>query len=260
MKKGIPWLNLLLAVLVLASCEKESKKSQIQVPLSEADRKMREQDMPLLQASPGDQWVYTISSFVPAAAYPEAPEERKSSSQVTLTFMGKRKASPELPETSCFRTSSAHFPDVLEFIDARDEVILMCGSLLQSEKPSLSWYPRPFPLVSAGMKAGMVVMESKSPDGKQSRKIEVIARENITVPAGRFRCIRFLTTSNDNGIETRKTMWYAPQHWIVREETIQYIGSKLMSRELRELTTLTRVAESKAASEGSGAAQPSGGK
>jgi hypothetical protein len=260
MKHGFPLLIFLSGIGLLASCDNDAPQNEVKIPLPTVDGELRAQDTPLLRAEAGDQWTYTIQSFVPAKAYPEELEERKSAHNITLTFMGTQRAAPELPETLCWKTSSSHFPDVLEFIEDRGDLILVRGTLLKSEKPKLHWFAQPIPLVGAGMKPGMVLMESKSKDGKRSHKIEVIARETIRVPAGSFRCIRFLSTINDNGIESRRTMWYAPQNWIVREETIQYIGSKLMSRELRELTSLTRVTPASTSPSGDATTQPSGGK
>jgi hypothetical protein len=241
MKQGTTVILLVSAIFALSACgEKEQEKQQIKVPSSDADRAQREKDIPLLQVKKGDVWVYAVQLTIPAGVNLENPEEVNRKYEMTRTYIGTHQPSPDVKEVQCFEVTIPGSPTLKEFVEIRDEVILLHGSLVESEPPRLIWYKHPVPFVVAGMKPGTAFPEFKTENESVVRNTDVIAREEITVPGGTFSCIRLLTTGQDSGIEIRKTLWYAPQHGIIREETSRYVGEKLLYRETQELARFTK--------------------
>lgn len=241
MKQGTTVILLASAVLSLAACgEKKAAKQQINIPTSDADRAQREKDTPLLRVKKGDAWVYSVQLFIPAGANIDNPKEVNQRYEMTRTYIGTNQPSPDVKEAQCFEVTIPGSPTMKEFVEIRDDVILLLGSLVESDPPRLIWHSQPVPFLVAGMKPGTAFPEIKTTDESLVRNTDVIAREEVTVPAGTFSCIRLLMTGQDSGIEIRKTLWYAPQHGIIREESSRYVGEKLLYRETQELTRFTK--------------------
>lgn len=225
----------------LSGCgKKEEKKPEVVLPSEDADRAQREKDMPLLEVTKGDLWTYGVRLHIPAGVNPQNPEEVNREYKLTRRYIGSVQASPDLKEAQCFEVHAPDTPVTKELVEIRKDAILLLGSITESEKPQLMWYAKPIPFIVAGMKPGTAFPELATENKALVRKLDVIAREDITVPAGKFNCIRLLTTGRDGAIEMRKTLWYAPQHGIIREETSRYMEDKLLYREEQELVSFVK--------------------
>jgi len=223
-----------LVALLLFSCDRE--KSTNPPPSATAVDQSATADMPILPVKTGDSWIYDVSLEIPAGVSTTNAAEVKSKHQRTRTYLGKIAAAENLPETDCFEVTTPGYPSEREFVDIRNDCVLMRGSMTlhpQGSKPL--WLKTPVPFVIAGMKAGTALPEIKSESAKMSRKIQVIARETITVPGGNYATIRILTTGNDGDIELRNTVWFSPGYGIVRQEKTRYSREKLLYREIQEL-------------------------
>jgi hypothetical protein len=244
MKQGISIPILLSLVLALAGCrEKTAKQHTIKVPASGADLAQREKDIPLLRVRKGDTWAYAVQLNIPAGVNLENPEEVNREFEMTRTYIGTHQPSPDVKEAQCFVVTIPGSPTMKEYVEIRDEVILLLGSVVEAEPPRLLWFAKPVPFIVAGMKPGTAFPEFKTENEAIVRNTDVIAREDVVVPAGTFSCIRLLTTGHDSGVEIRKTLWYAPQHGIIREEISRYVGEKLLYRETQELVRFAKGAE-----------------
>jgi hypothetical protein len=109
-----------------------------------------------------------------------------------------------------------------------------------SETAHPLWLDPPVPFVIAGMRPGTELPEIKDAQGAVTRKTQVIAREDVTVPAGKFASIRILTTGTDGDMELRLTRWFSPGNGIIREEKTRYRKEKLIFRETQELKEILR--------------------
>ena len=221
-------------LLILPACD-SSKKST-------ADEKTPEvtapdqPDVPILPARKGDVWIYEVRLEIPADITSPGAVAVDETHQRTRTYLGKIAAAKGLPEVDCFEVSIPGFPSEREFVDILNDRILMRGSLImRPETTQPVWLDHAIPFVIAGMKPGTETPEIQSPGGALSRKIQVIAREDIKVPAGTFPAIRLLMTGMDGDLEIRRTIWFSPKTGIVREEKSRYRLGKLIFRETQQL-------------------------
>ncbi|MDP3850061.1 MAG: hypothetical protein Q8Q59_06145 [Luteolibacter sp.] len=222
---------------LLAACDSKPAK---ETP-SPSTKAARISDTPLLPVKAGDSWIYQVKLGIPAGVSSAGAAEVSTEHLRTRTYLGKISAAEGLPETDCFEVKVPGSPREREFVEIHDDRILMRGSLiLRPETTRPMWLDRPVPFVIAGMRPGTSLPELKAGDGSLTRQTRVIARENITVPAGAFSCIRLLTTGNDGDLELRRTIWFAPGTGIVREEKTRYRREQLVFREIQELTGLKR--------------------
>jgi hypothetical protein len=199
-------------------------------------------DVPLLPVTPGDAWIHQVRLRIPAGVTSATAAEVDTAYQSVRTFLGKVSASDELPATDCFEVHVPGSPREREFVEIHPDRILIRGSLLmRPENPRSLWLDRPVIFVTAGMKAGDSLPDSVSMDGGVIRRTKVIGREDVTVPAGTFRCIRLLTTGSDGELDLRRTIWFSPGTGIVREEKARYRREQLVLREVHELVELRRV-------------------
>lgn len=193
-------------------------------------------DIPLLPVQPGDRWVYQVRLEIPEGVSSAGAASVETKYHRTRIYLGKRSAAAGLPETDCFEVEVPGSPKEREFVEIHDDRILMRGSLIvRRESTQPMWLDPPVPFVIAGMRAGTSMPELRTAGGGLIRRCEVIAREEVEVPAGRFGCIRILMTGNDGGQEMRRTIWFAPGTGIVREEKTRYRRAKLILRESQEL-------------------------
>jgi hypothetical protein len=202
---------------------------------------LRKVDVPVLPVKPGDAWIYQVRLVIPADASSPGSAEVDTSYQGVRTYLGKTSAAKGLPETDCFEVVVPGSPNEREFVEIHDDRILMRGSLiLRPETTKPMWLATPVPFVIAGMKPGTFLPEFRTTDGALSRRTEVIAREDVTVPAGTFPCVRLLTTGSDGELELRSTVWFAFGKGIIRKEKTRYRGDKVIYRETQELTKVTK--------------------
>jgi hypothetical protein len=233
-----PILPILLAALFLSACE--SKKDAAAAP-SEADATLIQQDTPILPVNIGDAWIYQVHLEIPADVTSAGASAVDTKHQRTRTYLGKVSAAQGLPETDCFEIHVPGSAKEREFVDIQEDRILMHGSLiLREDTTQPMWLATPIPFIIAGAKPGTSLPEFKTTDGSLNRKTEIIAREDITVPAGTFHCIRMLTTGGDGDIELRRTIWFAPGKGIIREEKTRYRHNQLIYRETHQLQELKK--------------------
>lgn len=217
-----------VAALLVVSCRPDSSSATVSA----------ESDTPILSVTPGDVWVYQVHLGIPAGATSAGSAAVDTKFERVRSYLGKKSAAEGLPETDCFEVEVPGFPNEREFVEILDDRILMRGSLIvrpDTTKPM--WLDAPVPFVIAGMKAGDVISEVKTSDGSLTRLTEVIAREDITVPAGTYHCIRLLNTGNDGDLILARTIWFAPGHGIIREEKTRYHHDQVVFSETQELVS-----------------------
>jgi hypothetical protein len=227
------------AAILVSSCDSDNKGKHAASTTPEETGGRA--DVPMLPVTKGDTWIYEVSLEIPENITSEGASEVKTKHTRTRTYLGKVSAAQGLPETDCFEVDVPGSPKEREFVEIHDDRILMRGSLiLRPETSRPMWLDPPVPFVIAGMKPGTAMPELKTGNGVLSRRTQVIAREDIRVPAGNFQCIRILTIGNDGDIELRLTRWFSPGNGIIREEKIRYRAGKLIYRESQELKELLR--------------------
>lgn len=193
-------------------------------------------DVPILSANPGDSWIYQVRLEIPAGVTSAGAAAVDTEFQRVRTYLGKASAAEGLPKTDCFEVVVPGFPDEREFVEIHADRILMRGSLImRPETTKPMWLETPVPFVIAGMEIGDVISEVQTEDDSLTRRTEVLAREDITVPAGSFHCIRLLTIGGDGNLQLRRSVWFAPGHGIIREEKTRLRGEQVLFRETQEL-------------------------
>lgn len=198
-------------------------------------------DMPLLPVTAGDRWVYQVRLEIPEGVTSSTAAAVETKHEKTRIYLGKVKPAEGLPETDCFEVKVPGSPVEREFVEIHDDRILMRGSLImRPEATQPMWLDPAVLFVAAGMKAGTAMPELRTPDGSLTRRMEVIAREDVAVPCGVFRAVRILMTGTDGELELRRTVWFAPGTGIVREEQVRYRRNRLIFREEQELTEVKR--------------------
>ncbi len=220
-------IALAAATVFLTSCDpaKKSGSSGAKSPIAQSS----DSDIPILPVSKGDTWVYNVHLEIPADVTSPGAAEVEENHKRTRTYLGKISPVAGLPEVDCFEVIAPAAPAEREFVEIRDDRVLMRGSMLmRPETTRPMWLDHPVPFVVAGM-------EIQLAGGSLSRKTQVVARESLSVPAGTFRCIRLLTTGADGNLELRRTLWFAPGIGIIREEKARYRLGKLIFRETQEL-------------------------
>ena len=224
------------AMLMICSCDSQREQAPQDTPPPAAAA-----DVPLLPVRPGDRWVYQVLLEIPPGVSSPGAAEVRTRYERTRSYLGKAAAAAGLPAVDCFEVRVPGSPAEREFVEIHDDRILLRGSLiLRPETTQPLWFAQPVPFVIAGLKAGDTLPGVKAGDGQINRQTKVIAREDVTVPAGTFHCIRLLTTGNDGELDLRRTLWFAPGHGIIREEKTRYRREQLLYRETHELSALER--------------------
>jgi hypothetical protein len=191
--------------------------------------------------SSGDRWVYQVTLEIPEGVTSPGSAEVSTTFERTRTYLGRVAAAEGLPEADCFEVLVPGSAAEREFVEIDEDRIMVLGSLImRSETTRPMWLDKPVPFVVAGMKAGTAMPEVKAVDGGLIRQTRVIAREEATVPAGTFPCIRLLTTGSDGELELRRTVWFSPGNGIIREETTRYRRNQLVFHETQELVSMSR--------------------
>ena len=223
----------LVPLLALPACKpKHATGTTIPTDVAKAD-------MPILPVTKGDVWNYEVTLDIPENITSPGAAEVSQRFKRTRTYIGKISPAEGLPEVDCFEVAVPGSPVEREFVEIREDKILMRGSMIMrpdTTKPM--WLDRPVPFVVAGMKPGTETPEVSAPGGALSRKTQVVAREAVTVKAGTFQSIRLLMTGMDGEIELRRTIWFTPGKGIVREEKSRYRKGALIYRENQELVEM----------------------
>ncbi len=232
MKKTVGFVTLTSISLLLGACD-ASKKAEAKK--TEATT-LAQQDTPILPVKKGDTWRYGVHLEIPADVTSPGAAEVDTSHQRVRNYLGKISPADGLPEVDCFEVIAPNSPVEREFVEITDDRILMRGSaIMRPDSTKPMWLGRAIPFVIAGMKPGTQLPELEATGGGLSRKTHVVARENVTVPAGTFPAIRILMTGKDGEFELRRTTWFSPGVGIVREEKTRYLKDKLIFRETQQL-------------------------
>lgn len=235
-------LSVLVPLLfgLLASCERDGGRQVAPDPDEAGIRAAKQADCPLLPVEPGDEWEYEVSLEIPPGVTSRAAAAVDTGFVRKRRYLGKVQAADGLPATDCFEVTVPGSPDEREFVEIRDDRILLRGSLImRPETTRPLWFDHPVPFVEAGMRPGTEAPIVSGGEGAFKRRLQVIARENVVVPAGEFSAIRLLMTGTDGDMELRRTIWFAPGTGIVREEKARYRSDRLLFREKQELVRTT---------------------
>lgn len=226
------------AVILSGSCDSPAPKAPSR---SAAEEALKAGDMPVLALRSGDSWLYRADVFIPAGVSSPGAAEVNTRHERARTYLGKVAAAEGIPVTDTFEIKVAGTVRERELVEIHPDRILMRGNLsMRPEATKPLWFDPPVPFVVAGMKPGTALPELRAAEGAFTRRIEVIAREQVTVPAGVFPCVRLLMTGTDGQVELHKTIWFAFGEGIIREEETRYRGDKLLYRETLELLKSVR--------------------
>lgn len=224
--------SLILSAFLLSACDSD-KKTAAKEP---RQKTAGHEDIPILPVKKGDFWRYDVRLEIPADVTTPGAAEVDTSHQRTRTYLGKVSAAQGLPEVDCFEVIAPNSPAEREFVEISDDRILMRGSMImRPETTKPMWLDRGIPFVIAGMKPGTELPEFAAVGGGLSRKTQIVAREDVTVPAGTFPCIRILMTGKDGEFELRRTTWFSPGTGVIREEKTRYLKEKLIFHETQQL-------------------------
>jgi len=233
MKKTVFVVALTTVSLLLNACD-AGKKAAAQKP---EPGSLAQQDTPILPVKKGDTWRYDVRLEIPADVTSPGAAEVDTSHQRVRNYLGKISPANGLPEVDCFEVIVPNAPVEREFVEIYDDRILMRGSMImRPETTKPMWLDRAIPFVIAGMKPGTQLPELEAAGGGLSRKTHIVAREDVSVPAGTFPAVRILMTGKDGEFELRRTTWFSPGVGIVREEKTRYLKDKLIFRETQQLT------------------------
>lgn len=232
MRLHIPLAILTVTLVFPSACKPHDKTTP---PIAAAAVHGRP-DVPLLPIIKNDFWSYDVHLQIPADITSPGAAEVDERHRLTRTYLGKVTPAAGLPEVDCFEVVVPATPVEREFVEIFPDKILLRGSLLMHPDTTRPmWLDHAVPFVIADMKAGTETPEIQVAGGSLSRKTQVIAREQVTVPAGVFPAIRLLMTGLDGELELKRTIWFAPGTGIVREEKARYRKGKLILRETQEL-------------------------
>jgi hypothetical protein len=228
------------ATFALTHCNRSEKNPDIPAETSISSATEVAPDAPILPVHPGDSWHYDVHIEIQAGVMgPDAPAVDTHQERIRK-YLGKVVVAEGLPESECFEVVSPGSPKEREFVEIHHDRILLRGSLTIGAKTTKPvWLDPPILFVSSEMKAGSVIPEIHDKSQFRKRKTQVVAREDITVPAGKFNSIRMLMTGSDGPVELRRTIWFSPGVGIIREEKVRYANEKLLFRETHELVGTT---------------------
>lgn len=223
-----------VAALSLAGCDRANKAARPTSGPAAADAAVS--DVPLMPVTKGDFWVYDVHLQIPEGVTSPGAAEVDEKHQRTRTYLGKISPAEGLPEVDCLEITVLGAPPEREFVEIHPDKILMRGSMImRPETTRPMWPDHPVTFVFAGMKPGTESPQIQAPGGSLSRKTQVVAREEVNVPAGKFPSIRLLMDGSDGELELRRTIWFAPGTGIVREEKARYRKGQLLFRETQQL-------------------------
>ena len=231
--------HLILAVSLglLGSCKKDASEAETKKETaSEKADDLTKADMPILPVKKGDYWKYQVFVEIPAGITSPGSSAVETHHEKVRTYIGKISPGPDMAEVDAFDVVAPRRPMERELVEISDKAILMRGSAepeVSDSKPI--WLDPPVPFVFAGMRAGNTMADLSIAEGASNRGLKVVAREEVTVPLGKFEAIRLLLTGNDGQLELRKTTWFVPKLGIVKEEMARYARGKLIFRETTEL-------------------------
>ncbi len=228
----------------LAACGDKKKEETAAVEVSDISKALADADTPILPVKKGDLWKYSVRTEIPAGIVSETAAAVDTTSEMKREYIGKIQVTDKKPVVDAFEVTMPGQPVQRELVEIFDNRVMMRGSILPEQpdaKPT--WLDPAVPFVFAGMRPGQETADFSVFEGNWQRAIQVVARETVTVPAGDFEAIRLLMTGKDGELVIRKTSWFSPRTGIVKEETVRYVGDKLMYRSTTELLETTANAE-----------------
>lgn len=203
-------------------------------------------ETPLLPVQTGDFWRYDVQLEVhvpppPGDKSPPTMETRWF--KTTRTYLGKLAPFPDKPEVKVdvFEVVTPGSGTERELVEIDDDQIRLRGSIPFEDGVAGHpvWFEPPVPFVAANIRAGAPLPSLSVADGEGTRDIQVVGREEVTVPAGTFRAIKLLMSGMDSkaaGIEMRRTIWFAPGVGIVKDVTSRYSPDAKLFTRSQELT------------------------
>lgn len=223
--------------LLFGACDKEKTEKPPETnAVTALAEEFRKTDIPILPIEKGDFWKYKVSIEIPPGVTSEGAAAVDFETEKTRTFIGEIKISEERPPVETFEVVVPGQPVERELVEIQQDRIMMIGTVRpEAEDTKPIWLDPPIPFVIAGMRPGQEMVPFTILEGTVKRGLKVVAREEIEVPAGKYRSIRMLMTGNDGQFELRRTTWFAPGVGIVKEEKNRYAGEKLLFREITEL-------------------------
>lgn len=247
----ITYLTVALAVVFSsAACDRQDPdkstdtEKETSIAISAAAVELTEKDTPILPLEKGDSWSYSVQVEIPEGVTSAGSAAVDLNQEMERVYLGKLKIAEKYPEVDVFEVTRPGAPVERELVDIYENRIMMRGSsMLAAEEHKIQWFDTPVVFVFAGMRPGQETMKISVQEGMRERGIQVVARENISVPAGDFPSIRLLMTGKDGGFALRKTIWFSPGKGIIKEEKVRYAGEKLLFRETTELLSTSVGAE-----------------
>lgn len=206
-------------------------------------------DVPLLVVHEGDDWQYRVMAEL---AKPDGTMDRRESTR-GRRYLGRREPVPGKGSVDVFEVSEEGRKVELEFVEIKPDVILMRGSqsVREPQGPPML-LDKGVPLVRAGLRGGedlpVMSLGAAGADAgapKVTRKLRVIGRERVEVPAGSYDVIKILMTGQEGSaeqgvVELRRTIWFAPGEGIVREDKERIVQGKLLVTEQHLLLSVSR--------------------
>lgn len=197
-------------------------------------------DIPLLPVTPGDFWKYRVRIEIPAGVTSKEAASIDTTHERIRTYIGKVAMVSGQADVDCFEVVTKGSPVTREFVNLSKDRIELRGELLMKDSASRPIvFPTPVLFVRAGLKAGDALEFPALAQGNSGvvarRGSQIIGREEIEVPAGKFESIRMLMTGTDGRIESRRTLWFSPGSGIIREERVRYAEGRVIEKETHEL-------------------------
>lgn len=243
MKRRITHL-LPVCLVFLAACEDKKEEKALDDKVSEVGKALADADMPMLPVKKGDFWKYSVRTEIPASLTTVDSAPMDVTTQMIRKYIGKIDVPGKASQVDTFEVKTPGQPVQHEFVEIYDNGVMMRGSMFPEQPDAKPVWMEPAVLfVFAGMRPGQESANVSIFEGAANREIQVVARESITVPADDFNAIRLLMTGNDEDVVIRKTTWFAPKIGIVKEETVRYVGDKLIFRNTMELVETSMKAE-----------------
>lgn len=237
--------------VALLSCEQKSspemnKESAMSAVIEhvreDAAASFKSTEIPILPITKGDSWVYEVKLQIAENKDDEPVLVDKEKFERKRVYLGKMKPPGDFPETDCFEIEAAGIAVEREYVDIKEDRILMRGAEIVGTKAVPYWLNPGVIMVKAGVLAGEslppIRIKDPNSDFEVSREIQIIGRETISLAGRDFATIRILMTGDDGrnvGLQMRRTIWFAPKYGIVKEEKNRYVNDRLMLKELVEL-------------------------
>jgi hypothetical protein len=129
-----------------------------------------------------------------------------------------------------------------EYLDIGADGMVARGWIPAGTPPPKLQLLTPGVLLASPLMAGGQVWTSVGANPNQEFQFRVLERTMLTVPAGTYEAVRLQMNSGTGKRAVRRTLWFAENVGILKEETIYYNESRITMREASELTSWTQPA------------------